>query len=178
MPSKKKDEVRIEDSEDDYEMVPISPMRKMEKKISSLESSNYARKMELFTDKLFDITELNQKIIDDVVRSNQSLREDLAVLIGKIENLTKKMDGFMDLMNQAMEIDTTSSEGKEAMEILSKPIVENMKVLVDNNRETSEMIMHSLNDISKTIRRSQFSHISPSMSNSILSRRKHEESDV
>jgi len=177
MPSKKRDEIRIEDTVDDYEMVPVSPMRKMERKISSLESSNYAKKMEVFTDKLFDISELNQKIIDDVVRSNQSLREDLAVLIGKMENLTKKMDGFMDLMNQAMELDTTSGAGKEAMELISKPIIENMKSLVDNNRETSEMIMQSLNDISKTIRRSQFSHMSPSMSSSILSRRKQEEND-
>ncbi|MCK5040466.1 MAG: hypothetical protein KAR87_05870 [Candidatus Aenigmarchaeota archaeon] len=175
MPSKK-EEIRLENTEDDYERVPVysSRRRRADNKTDAHESTNYAKKIESFTDRMFDITELNQKIIDDVVRSNQSLREDLAVLIGKMENLTKKMDGFVDLMNQAMEIDSGSSASKEVMDAISKPIVENMKALVSSNQETSETIVQSMNDMSKMLRRMQLTHISPpaSSGSSILSRRR------
>lgn len=173
MPSKK-EEIRLENTEEDYERVPVySRWRRTDNK-DVHESVNYAKKIESFTDKMFDITELNQKIIDDVVRSNQSLREDLAVLIGKMENMTKKMDGFVDLMNQAMEIDSGSSASKEAMDAISKPIVENMKALVSSNQETSETIVQSMSDLSKILRRMQFAHISQpaSSGSSILSRRR------
>lgn len=173
-------EIRIPSTECEYEIRPVGSMRKIEKRKDVLESTNYARRIEGFTDKMFDITELNQKIIDNVVQSNHALREDLAVLIGRMENLTKKIDGFMDLMNNAMDVDTGSSATKEALDTISKPLVESIKSIADTNRETNDSIIQSLNDMSKTIRRMQMTHNAPPQStgSNILSRRRQERENL
>ncbi|OYT35293.1 MAG: hypothetical protein B6U87_00590 [Candidatus Aenigmarchaeota archaeon ex4484_52] len=169
----KQEEVRI-NMDNDYEINPISPMRKIERKLESLENSQLSKRIETFTDKMFSVTELNQKIIDDVIRSNHGLREDLSVLIGKIETLTKKMESFMNLMNQAMEIDVGTNATKDVINTISKPIMQNINEIVQQNKKTNDALMQSLDEMLKTMKRMQFSRPIPGNTppSNILARRR------
>ncbi|MBW6461516.1 MAG: hypothetical protein K0B07_00500 [DPANN group archaeon] len=150
---KKEDYEQISDDED-YEVVPLTPLRRLEKRITSMESSKSFSNMERMMDKILDMVELNQRIVDEMVKANTSLRGDLATLIGKIDSLQGKLTNFIDIVEDAGKEDVDESEAVSALRGMVVPLVKSITDANEKLLKSNEVIAENLSIIDKRLKRS------------------------
>jgi len=146
----KKEEVEIPG--DDYEVIPVTPLRRLEKRLDAIETTKTMNNMEKFIDKVIDMVELNQKIVEDMVKSNQSLREDLGVLIGKIDTLQSKIGGIVEMIESAAESDIAQTNTENTATAI-KPIVDQMQAMSKQTQETNATLIQNLENIDRKLKR-------------------------
>lgn len=147
----KKEDFEIKEDED-FEMVPLTPIRRLEKRLESIETTKTANGLEKFIDKVMDMVELNQKIIEDIVRSNQSMKEDMGILIGKLDTLQSKITGFIDVIQNAAESDVVEAAAESTGETI-KPLIQKLEDIGNRSNETNAHILQSLENIEKVLRK-------------------------
>jgi len=83
-------------NDEEYELVPLSPIRRMEKRLERLEKSGTSNEI---MKELIDIVKTNQQIVDDVVRINSEmikrvgeLSETVGKAIGKLDEFTSRIE--------------------------------------------------------------------------------------
>ncbi len=142
-------------SDEEYEIVPVTPLRKLEKKIEMLEKSRSDEIFNRVLDKLIDLTEINQRIVEEMVRSNQGLREDIEILVAKMNTLEDKMNDFVDILRNIAEAELKEAESKFDPDIIAKTISESI-----NNSISSvfseigkklENLVNKMNDENKNL---------------------------
>ncbi len=114
---------------EEYEVVPITPLRKIEKRLEKMEQGSPG-----YNAVLRDLTEMmkeNQKVVDNLVNTNSELISNIGTLSEKLGELTKKFDDFMD----SIEVAETSEEPEEF-----KTLKEQNKKLEDTNQELSDRL--------------------------------------
>lgn len=146
----KKEEVEIPG--EDYEMVPLTPLRRLEKRLEAIETTKSMNNMERFIDKVIDMVELNQKIVDDMVKSNQSLREDLGVLVGKMDSLQSRIGTFIEMIQNAAESDASEASAENTASAI-KPLVEQVQNIAKQTQETNASLAQSLENIDRRLKR-------------------------
>ncbi len=150
----KKDDYEQIGEEEDYEVVPLTPIRRLEKRMSQMESSKSYSNLERMMDKILDMVELNQRIVDEMVKANVSLRGDLATLIGKMDSLQEKLTNFVNIVEEAGKEDVNESEAVTALKGMVSPLV---KSITDANArllKSNESIAENLATIDKRLKRS------------------------
>jgi len=150
----KKDDYEQIGEEEDYEVVPLTPIRRLEKRMGQMESSKSFSNLERMMDKILDMVELNQRIVDEMVKANTSLRGDLATLIGKMDSLQSKLTNFIDIVEEAGKEDVNESEAVTALKGMVSPLV---KSITDSNErmlKSNETIAENLATIDKRLKRS------------------------
>lgn len=144
---------------DDYEVIPITPIRRLEKRMEEIETSKSVSNFERLMDKIIDMVELNQRIVDEVVKANTGLREDLAVLIGKMDQLQEKMSSFIDIVENAGAEEEEGQAGRSAMKDMVEPLLNEMKSankeLMSRVIESNTAISENLSSIDKRLKRMQ-----------------------
>ena len=132
----------------------LSPIRRLEKRLETMESTKTTNNLEKFIDKMMDMVELNQKIIEDIVRSNQATREDIGVLVGKLDSLQTKITSFVDLIQNAAESDVAQTAA-DSTTITIKPLIDRLEEMSNHTQETNTQLVESLENIEKLLRRPQ-----------------------
>ncbi|MCK4967485.1 MAG: hypothetical protein KAS12_00395 [Candidatus Aenigmarchaeota archaeon] len=164
-----KDEIELQGNED-YEVVPLTPLRRLEKRIEMMETTKSTQNLERFVDKILDMTEMNQKIVDEMVKSNQSLREDVGVLIGKMDSLNDNMNEFVSLIKSAGEHDTEATS-KAAVTDAITPVVDKMAEIMKNSQDGNDALAETLENIDKRLKRMQTTPTTAKPVSNILARR-------
>ncbi len=145
------DEVEVS-GKDEYEIFPVSPVRRLEDRVKHLEyASAYsgAPQLQGLVTQIVELVKSNQKIVDEVIRANADLRNELSRLPPKIEDLIVEMKSFMNLIKMAGEEEV--SLPPEAM----KPVTEQFQKMVEQNQklvESNQEVLSALEDISKKIK--------------------------
>ena len=88
--------------EDDYELVPLSPIRRLEKRMERLERTGTA------TETIKELTEIvraNQHVIDNVVKLNTDMLSKVSDLVNSVNSITTKMNDFIS----RIEVSSTSA---------------------------------------------------------------------
>lgn len=163
-----RDEIELQGN-DDYEVVPLTPLRRLEKRIEMMETTKSTQNLERFVDKILDMTEMNQKIVDEMVKSNQALREDVGVLIGKMDNLNNNMNEFVSIIKSAGEQDMESTSKTAVTEAIT-PLIDKMTEITKGTQEGNEALAETLENIDKRLKRMQTPPTAKPVS-SILARR-------
>ncbi len=148
------DEIEIKGKdEDEFELIPLSPIRRLEDKIKNMEDVYKYTGLPQIQSLIMQIIELirnNQKIVDDLVKTNVDLRNEIAKLPPKIDDLVLQMKSFMDLVRMAgeeSEVSIPSDMMKPVTEQLQKMVEQNQKVL-----ESNQEMLNSMEEINKKIR--------------------------
>ena len=79
--------------EEEYELVPVGPIRKMEKRIERIERSGTSNDM---VKELIDVVRTNQKIVDEVVKINTEMINRVSQLAEHVQQLTGKVNDFLE----------------------------------------------------------------------------------
>ena len=136
------------ESEEEYELIPMSPLRRLEKRIDIVEANTGGREI---IREIIDIVRMNQQMVDQLAKSNDALRIELSKLPAKIDELVTNMKEIVSFIKSSGEEETVGIT-KEAM----KPLVEKFDEMINTNRTISEKndsMLELLDDIGKKIRR-------------------------
>jgi hypothetical protein len=139
-------------SEDEYEIIPTSPLRRMERRIEKVESGSYSSEIRKLIEQVIELIKSNQRIIDDSIKANNDLIAEVSKVPNKIEDLIIEMREFMKLLRTSAEEDEVSSISKEVMQ----PLVEKMNLLVEHMKkdgETNQAALTTLGIIEKRLKR-------------------------
>ena len=78
--------------EEEYELVPLSPIRRMERRLEKLEKAGTSTDM---IKELIEVVKTNQQIVDDVVKINSEMIKRVSELSESVSKVTGKIDEFM-----------------------------------------------------------------------------------
>jgi len=134
--------------EEEFELIPVTPLRRLEKRIEELEKKASINERELYRE-IIQIIRMNQEIVDALIKANDSLRIELSKLPLKLEELTKKIEELLEIIKAG---------GEEEMHTAfdTRPLVEKVEKLAEiNNKilESNEALISLLEDISKKLTR-------------------------
>ena len=160
---------KTDDAQDDFEVVPLTPLRRLEKRMESIETTKTTQNLERFVDKILDMVALNQKIVDEVVKANQGLREDMAVLIGKMNDNQERLSEFIGILRDASESELEGNDSKSIAEAL-KPYFDKMSESTSKTLEMNSTLADTLASLDRNMRKSASSTHS-GITSSILARR-------
>jgi len=146
------DSKEVEIPHDDYEVVPLTPLRRLEKRLETIETTKSMSNLEKFIDKVIDMVEMNQKIVDEVVKANQGLREDISILISKIDDSQTKMSEFVDIIKEAGEQEGGETMSKEIIDNVVTPLVDKLEASSSKNAETNAQMVETLTSIEKRLK--------------------------
>jgi hypothetical protein len=79
-------------TDDEYELVPLSPIRRMERRLERLEKAGTGTDM---IKELIEVVKTNQQIVDDVVKINSEMIKRVSELSDSVSRATGKIEEFM-----------------------------------------------------------------------------------
>lgn len=129
----------------EYELVPVSPIKKIEKEIEKIRKEKFGTTIPLEEFKK-DIEKLSEQI-DKLVTINLTLQTKITELLVKHAELLKDLDEMVALLKQATEVET------EAAVVNLQPVVEEIKNLEKQNAEMSEAIKELTTYLKRTYTR-------------------------
>jgi len=138
--------------EEEYEIIPTSPLRRLEKRISKLEETSQSSQINKLIEQIIELIKSNQRIIDDVVKSDSELRNEISKLPGKIDALLSMMKEFVEMLKASATEESTAEVSKEIVE----PMVKKIDELIEQNRqnlEASKAILTNLSAIDNRLKR-------------------------
>lgn len=146
----------IAEDEKEYELIPVSPIRRLEKRMEMLESTsgggNYPKNL---LDDIVDIVRMNQMLVDELAKSNDALRIELSKLPGRLDELIvnmKELISFIKTSGEQEMVGTTLGATPDIM----KPVVEKLDEIVKENKkitEKNDSMLELLDDVGKRLRR-------------------------
>ena len=119
----------VEIQSDDYEVIPLSPIRKLEERIRKMEREKEGFAYESFMREILELIQSNQKLVDEIVKANDELREELSKIPGKIDEMLKAWKEFIDILKEVGSAEATASS-----------LTEQFNKLIEQNREMLEAI--------------------------------------
>ena len=137
---------------EEYEIVPTSPLRRLERRISQVESSSSSSEVQRLIEQIIELIKSNQRIIDDVIKSDAELRDEISKVPGKIDELLSSMHEFMEILKSSATEETVSDISKDVMQ----PLVNKMEEMVEQNKkavEVEQATLASLGIIDKRLKR-------------------------
>jgi predicted transcriptional regulator len=162
------DEVQLGSSDDeDYEVVPVGPIRKLERRIDEIQeetkqAQNSGQHDELVRDVL-DIMKSNQKIVNDMTESTHELKNSVEDLTHKMDEVVDNMNNFMDLLNEASEMDMEGEVVGDIEGRLAEAIGNKMDNVASDIQQSNQEVVSHLEQMNESIRKSYASQGGQSM---------------
>jgi len=138
--------------DDEYEIIPTSPLRRLEKRINQVERTSSTSETQRLVEQIIELIKSNQRIIDDVIKADAELRDEISRVPGKIDELLSSMHEFMEILKTSASEETVSDISKDVMQ----PLVSKMTEMVEQNKKTVEVgqaTLTSLGIIDKRLKR-------------------------
>lgn len=120
----------VREIEEEYELVPLSPIRRLEKRIEKLESSAGIDARE-FLREIVDIIRMNQQLVDELAKANDALRIEISKLPGRLEELISNLNELLSYIKASTSETTIPSEA-------FKPLIEKLDQLIEGNKKLIE----------------------------------------
>lgn len=141
-----------EKEQDEYELIAVSPLRKLEKRIEQVESSSSQFDPKEIYRELVDIVRMNQQIVDELAKANDALRIELSKLPSKIEELVGHLNELLSYIKAS-----ASEEFPITSPDTFKPLVDKLNELVETNRkiaESNQAVLSAIEEMERKMKRS------------------------
>ncbi|MBI4020479.1 MAG: hypothetical protein HY367_04045 [Candidatus Aenigmarchaeota archaeon] len=140
--------------DEEYEIIPSTPLRRLEKRLGRMESSASSSETQRLIEQIIELIKSNQRIIDDVIKADADLRDELSRIPGKVDDLVTNMKEFVEILKSSVEESPggQATIPKEAFD----PIVKKIDEFVEQNKKNLEIgqaTLTSLNTIDKRLKR-------------------------
>lgn len=141
----------VRDVEDEYELIPMSPLRRLEKRIEKLETGPSAGgDSREFIKEVVSIVRMNQELIDELAKANDAMRIEISKLPSKLDELITELKELISFIRSSGE-EEVAGVTQEAF----KPLVEKFDEMVKTNKAISEKndsMLELLDTISRRIK--------------------------
>jgi hypothetical protein len=126
--------------DEEYELIPMSPLRRLEKRISKIEDSPEVDSRDFFKE-LAEIVRMNQQIVDEMAKANDALRIEISKLPAKMDDLISQLSELISFVK------ASATEEPVHSETSLKPLLEKMDALIDGNKKMAEGIQSTLTSV-------------------------------
>lgn len=114
---------------DEFEVISMSPVRRLEKRIDDLERGREHIKLEYLVKEILDLVKSNQSLVDEVIKADAKLRLELEKLPTKIDDMLAAWKEFVGALKEASGV--SSEESPKAPDVLA----DSMGDILKTNRE-------------------------------------------
>jgi pyruvate formate-lyase activating enzyme-like uncharacterized protein len=135
-----------EEKHDEYELVPMSPLRRMEKRIELLEQSGTMDGKEFYRE-MVDIIRMNQQIVDELAKANDALRIEISKLPSRMEELISNMKELISFIKASATEEDFTAASTNPMNKKLEELVETNKKIVENN----QAVLNVLEDLGRKL---------------------------
>jgi hypothetical protein len=148
--------------EEEFELIPVSPLRRLEKRLERMEKGDGAGgnnvNMQKFFSELVEIVRMNQELVDELAKANDSLRIEISKLPGRMDELISNLNELLSYIKAAgvsggsgFESDNSSKPGMDL-----DPLLKKMDQLIEGNKkivETNDSMMTNIEMLSSRMKR-------------------------
>ena len=141
--------VHTEEKREEYELVPMSPLRRMEKRIELLEQSGSMDDKEFYRE-MVDIIRMNQQIVDEIAKANDALRIEISKLPARMDELISHLKELISFIKASVSEETMMGAG------VSAPTNKKLEELIETNKkivENNQAVLGVLEDLGKKLTR-------------------------
>jgi len=134
-------------SREEFELIPVSPIRRLERRIDQLESGGVDPKS--FLREIIDIIKMNQQLVDELAKANDALRIEISKLPSRLEDVTNNLNELISYIKASV-----AEEGAPGPSF--KPLVDKMDKLIEANTkivESNQSMLSVLEDIGSKLKR-------------------------
>ena len=138
-----------------YEIIPITPIKKIEERLEKIESSGTAPQVQNLINQIIELIRNNQKIVNDVIQANADLRNELSKIPPKIDELIESISNFLSLIEAAGKEEATAptSTVQQPNPDIFKPMIDELKKISDQNQKLIENNQAILEEVDKASKR-------------------------
>ena len=138
--------------EEEYEVIPTSPLRRIEKRIGKLEDTSSSSETRRLIEQIIELIKSNQRVIDDIIKSDAELRNEVSKLPSKIDELISHMSDFIEMLKTTAGEETAAGVSKDIM----TPLADKMEKFIEMSKKSQEIgqaTLASLGVIDKRLKR-------------------------
>jgi len=138
-----------------YEIVPITPFKKLEERIEKIESTGSTPQLQNLINQIIELIRGNQKIVNDVIQANADLKNELSRLPSKIDELIDSMNNFLSLVEAAGKEEITETPQQQVNADIFKPMIEELKKITEQNQklvESNQAVAEEINRANKRLK--------------------------
>jgi uncharacterized coiled-coil protein SlyX len=139
----------VEKQHEEFELIAISPLRRLEKRIDQLESSPGVDTKDFFRE-IVDIVRMNQQIVDELAKANDAMRIEISKLPSKIEDLVNSMKEMLSYIKASAVEETPASSTN------FKPLLDKLDQVIEGNKkivESNQSLISTLDTIARRLTR-------------------------
>jgi len=145
------------EEEEEFELVPISPIRRLERRLARIEQGKGGGggfDSSKFFSELVEIVRMNQQIVDELAKANDAMRIEISRLPGKMDELINSLNELISYIKASA--GATEAEAHVAGGSGMEPLLKKMDQLIDANKkivESNESMMSSMEQLSTKMRK-------------------------
>ncbi len=133
------DEVELSDPDsDEYEVIPLDPIRKLERRIDEMEQKSELSREEGVIRDVVDIMKTNQQMVNNMVDSTNNLKTSVEDLTHKMDTIIDDIGKFLDLLEEASEASLEQDINRNIEDSLVSPLTDKMSEIVETNQQMLE----------------------------------------
>jgi chromosome segregation ATPase len=133
------DEVELSDPDsDEYEVIPLDPIRKLERRIDEMEQKSELSREEGLIRDVVDIMKTNQQMVNNMVDSTNNLKTSVEELTHKMDTIIDDIGEFLDLLEEASEASLEQDINRNIEDSLVSPLTNKMEEIVETNQQMLE----------------------------------------
>ncbi|MDI6798554.1 MAG: hypothetical protein QMD12_00955 [Candidatus Aenigmarchaeota archaeon] len=140
----------VEKYQEEFELIPISPIRRLEKRIEQLESADFID-TKGFLREMVDIIRMNQQLVDELAKANDALRIEISRLPARLEEVVNSINELLTY------IKASATEETGAPTPMSfKPLTDKLDQLIEQNKkivESNQALSAVLSEIGEKLKR-------------------------
>jgi len=145
------------DDDGDFELVPSSPIKRLDKRLNRLEKIDSSSDIKKLTDHILDLISSNQMIVETTIKSNEELRKEISKLPEKIDEMLIEMrkSGISENSKKIERLKTPDMDNIPDEDALDT-FLSHMKMLVEHNKKhlsISQESLEHLDQINKRLKR-------------------------
>ena len=136
----------------EYELIPVSPLRKLEKRMENIEHQSSSFDSREFYKELVEIIRMNQQLVDELAKANDALRIELSRLPSRLEDMIGRLDELISYIKASAGEDYGPESSADAM----KPLIDKMTDIIESNKkiaESNEAVQKSIEEMNSRMKK-------------------------
>jgi uncharacterized coiled-coil protein SlyX len=139
------------EQKEEFEIIPLSPLRRLEKRIERLESVSPAVDVKEMFKEVVDVLRMNQQIVTEMSKANDALRLEISKTTIQLQELITKLNELISYVRAA-----AGEEGSTPEDETTKNLTGKINELIETNKkiaQSNEAMISILEEIEKKLKR-------------------------
>jgi predicted transcriptional regulator len=135
--------------QEEYELIPVSPLRRLEKRIEGLETASPGVNVQEIFKEVLEIVRMNQELVDELAKANDALRIEISKLPAKMDDLINNLNELISFIKASATEEVPTGESY-------RPIVDKLEELIQTNKKIAEgnqTVLNALEEMNEKLKK-------------------------